>query len=75
MLAKLNKLDVVENLLVSGFTKRHQGHMLGLDSVFWKGEIYTCGDRESEAVIMQLLPFTVGIESLLCKSLIFNIEF
>lgn len=39
--------------------------MLGLDSIFWKGEIYTCGGRERVAMVMQLLLFTVGIEKTL----------
>lgn len=77
MLVRMNKLVFVGNLTdsLTAFTERHQGFMLGSDSTFQKGEIYTCWRRERGTVVMQLLPFTVGIESLLYVSLIFSIGF
>lgn len=59
-------------VFVSGFTKGHQGHMLNLNSIFQKEDLYTCGGREGE--VLQLLLFTVGIESLLCRNLIFSLD-
>lgn len=77
MLAKFNKLDVAESVTES----------LSLESqkdikvicwgwtAFSRKEKYVSVVQKREAVVTQLLPFAVGIERLLCRSLIFNTEF